>query len=281
MDLRNLFLRVAVAAAGIPLLFFAVLSGGWWVVSLAVVLTVVSAWEWAEMASLRRMPWLYAVAIVGPFALVIAHSVCSPQWWVFIAIILVMVSIVGAMTGPWKETGAVRSVGATFLSIFYLSLFGLMIPVSQGIGGVSAHDGSRLVMAGLFMVWLCDTFAYFGGTTLGKTKLAPSLSPNKSWEGAAFGFFGSIAGGVLAYHMLSPHALGLVELACVGAVVGVVGQLGDLAESLFKRDLGVKDSSNLLLGHGGVLDRFDSYLFTLPVLWAWLLIRPDVMGLLK
>jgi phosphatidate cytidylyltransferase len=281
MDLRNLLLRVVIAAAGIPLLFFAVLSGGWYTVSLAIVLTVGSAWEWAEMNNLRRMPWLYGVTIVGPFALVIAHSLCSPQWWALIAIILVMVSIVGAMMGPWKEVGAVRSVGATFLSVFYISLFGLMIPLSQGFGGVSAHDGMRLFMAGLFRVWLCDTFAYFGGTTLGKTKLAPSLSPNKSWEGAAFGFFGSVAGGVLAYYLLNPHTLGLVELACVGAVVGVVGQFGDLAESLFKRDLGVKDSSTVLLGHGGVLDRFDSFLFTLPTLWAWLLIRSDVMELLK
>jgi phosphatidate cytidylyltransferase len=140
-------------------------------------------------------------------------------------------------------------------------------------------DGGALLVTVLFMIWLCDTLAYFGGSALGKHRLAPTISAKKSLEGALFGFFGSVLGGVAGWFIFRPHSFMLEEFAFLGAAIGIIGQVGDLAESLIKRDMGVKDSSKLLPGHGGVLDRFDSLLFALPAVWFWLQTRAALWGL--
>ena len=156
------------------------------------------------------------------------------------------------------------------MGVCYVSLFALMIPISAWQGNVTGNPGGRLIIAALVMVWFCDTFAYFGGSTLGKHKLAPAVSPNKTWEGAISGLIGAVAGGATAFYLFGSPVMALNEYLMLGALVGVFGQVGDLAESMIKRDAGVKDSSSLLPGHGGILDRFDSLLFTLPLLWVWL-----------
>ena len=111
--------------------------------------------------------------------------------------------------------------------------------------------------------------AFFGGTALGRHKLFPRVSPNKSWEGAIFGFLFA----VITLILLKPVILNFLNwtnILVIGAIIGVVGQIGDLIESLIKRDAGVKDSSKLIPGHGGIFDRFDSILFTAPVVLLYL-----------
>lgn len=112
--------------------------------------------------------------------------------------------------------------------------------------------------------WACDVFAYFVGMAMGRSKIAPSISPRKSWEGAAGGFLAScLTAAVLSWY----SGTGAVNGAIFGALLGVSGQVGDLAESALKRYTGVKDSGTLIPGHGGVLDRFDSLLFNAAVLY--------------
>jgi phosphatidate cytidylyltransferase len=112
-------------------------------------------------------------------------------------------------------------------------------------------------------VWLADTAAYFVGLSFGKHKLFPRISPKKSWEGAIGGVVGSTAAFVGMSKLLLPGVPLNMAVGC-GVVIGIIGPIGDLAESLLKRDAVVKDSGGILPGHGGVFDRFDSMLFAAP-----------------
>lgn len=118
----------------------------------------------------------------------------------------------------------------------------------------------------LVVVWVCDTSAFYFGSAFGRTKLAPGISPNKTVEGFVAGLVSSFAV-ALAFRYLSPLEWGLAFLVISGLVLSFVGQLGDLVESIIKRDAGVKDSGIIIPGHGGILDRIDSILFALPVFY--------------
>lgn len=137
--------------------------------------------------------------------------------------------------------------------------------------GILLHDINRnWLMFGLMVNWVGDTGAYYVGKNFGRHKLAPSVSPGKSWEGAAASAVTGIAFGMI-YLPLTIHGTSLVEAGLLALAANVAGQVGDLAESAIKRGAGVKDSGSLLPGHGGLLDRVDSTLFALPVLYSLLL----------
>jgi phosphatidate cytidylyltransferase len=118
----------------------------------------------------------------------------------------------------------------------------------------------------LVLNWLGDACGYYIGRSFGRHKMAPRISPNKSWEGSAASFAGSVIFGILYLPRVLP-AVSIPEAALLSAAVSIAGQIGDLAESALKRGAGVKDSSSLLPGHGGLLDRVDSTLFALPVVY--------------
>jgi phosphatidate cytidylyltransferase len=120
-------------------------------------------------------------------------------------------------------------------------------------------------------VWSCDTAAYFAGRSFGKHKLNPEVSPKKTWEGAVAGFFAAVIISFLLRALFVPDDMPFWGALLLGAAAGVTGQISDLAESVLKRSAGVKDSSSLLPGHGGILDRFDSYLLLAPLYYYILL----------
>jgi phosphatidate cytidylyltransferase len=128
----------------------------------------------------------------------------------------------------------------------------------------SVSDGPAWVFLVLASTWAGDSAAYFAGSRFGRRRFAPRLSPNKTWAGAVGGLAGSIAGGCLALPLFA-GGVSLPAVAGVSLGVGLAGQLGDLFESLWKRAKGVKDSGNLIPGHGGILDRIDSLLLGIPV----------------
>ncbi len=131
-------------------------------------------------------------------------------------------------------------------------------------------QGPVLLLFAMVIIWVGDTAAYFVGRSIGKYKLAPHLSPKKTWEGTVASFLGSlIVAFVFARYMTVPlkHLLGMA------AVGNVAGQVGDLLESAYKRSAGIKDSGSILPGHGGVLDRIDALILAIPVVWYyWILI---------
>lgn len=160
-----------------------------------------------------------------------------------------------------QQLAPFANVGVALLGLLYVSLpMSLFNVVAFGNQG---YDYRR-VFALLLLVWSSDIGAYAAGKTFGKHKLAPKISPGKTWEGAIGGFLLTLAmGWALGY--LLPE-LSLAFRLVVAGVVAIFGPLGDLAESMLKRSVGVKDSGRIMPGHGGLLDRFDAFLFILPVL---------------
>jgi phosphatidate cytidylyltransferase len=158
-----------------------------------------------------------------------------------------------ALEGSWNDAAA--TIGAaTYVGLPLALLTALLVQ----------SDASRLWLLWLLaMVWTTDTMALFVGRAFGRAKMAPRISPGKTWEGAAGGLLGALVPGVI-FRVLAPETfggVGTIELLLVGLVFGTLTQVGDLVESLLKREAGVKDSGALLPGHGGALDRVDSILF--------------------
>lgn len=182
---------------------------------------------------------------------------------------------------------AVTVFGALYVSLFFGSLIGireLFIPedfpvyAHFAVTGIAVSDevaatiyqwGGLTVVVFFAAIWLCDSAAYFAGRAFGRHRLFERVSPHKTWEGAVAGFLFAVAAFIIGKALVLPY-LTITQAATCGVIVGVFGQLGDLAESLLKRDAGVKDSSTLIPGHGGVLDRFDSVLYASPLLFFYL-----------
>jgi phosphatidate cytidylyltransferase len=135
--------------------------------------------------------------------------------------------------------------------------------------------GAWLVFFPLVVTWVCDTAAMFGGRAFGGSKLAPLVSPGKTWSGSAAGVAAGLLVAPLFAGWIFPRVgveVPLKQLVFIALVLSIIGQVGDLVESLFKREAGVKDSSQLIPGHGGVLDRFDSLFFVIPataIMYRW------------
>lgn len=170
-----------------------------------------------------------------------------------------------------KKTGPLANVAFTFLGFLYIAFpMGLTnILVFPGLPGNEKYY-PYILLGVTLTIWIFDSFAYIIGTALGKHRLFERISPKKSWEGA-------VAGGVMAMlaGVLNAILFPFVELAgwiILSGIVIFAGLFGDLVESLFKRSIDLKDSGNLLPGHGGILDRLDSFLFTVPFVVAWLFI---------
>lgn len=187
-----------------------------------------------------------------------------------------------ALFGGWVGMLAIGSLAPvlfkgpvdTFLRRSSCALFGVVLfGWCFGWHGVMLHrlDGGRWLLLTALTVWVCDSAAYFIGRHLGKRPLAPNISGGKTWEGFAAGFAGAAVAGWLA----GPWLGGVEWKAALGAgtIVGLVAPMSDLFASALKRSGGVKDSGALFPGHGGFLDRFDSFVFSLPALyyyWRWL-----------
>ncbi|MBW3591918.1 MAG: phosphatidate cytidylyltransferase, partial [Actinobacteria bacterium] len=149
------------------------------------------------------------------------------------------------------------------------------IPLLGAFVGLLAlrPDGRALTVMAIGAAAVYDIFAYAGGSKLGKHKLAPAISPNKSWEGAAVATAATVGAWVLVGSALGPFSV--AQAAIVGAAISIVAPLGDLFESMVKRDLGLKDMGTILPGHGGALDRIDAMLFVVPTVYFLL----EVFGL--
>ena len=259
--------RFLTAAVGIPLALAAVfwLPETWFfVVVLAVILAAVVEFirlfrPRAAEAPLWMLPILVAVAAVamGPQPRIL--QVTKPESaelviWALMLSVGIGTLVLLARTPPEQSLAA---LGALTFGIPYFSL-----PVAS-LYHLQRQDPWVLFLL-LAVVWVGDAAALYGGTLWGRHQMAPVVSPHKTWEGAVAGFVvGVLVAVVWSYVRLGRLSASVVALA---AVVAVVAQLGDLVESLIKRGAGVKDSGNLLPGHGGILDRLDALLFAAPVM---------------
>ena len=167
-----------------------------------------------------------------------------------------------------RYAGTVAGIVYAGYLLTYLAKLKLIERFQPGTGG----DAVLIV---LIVAWVADTGAYFAGRFLGQARLYEAVSPKKTWAGAWGGLAGSLAG-VVALKLISAHWLSWLDVALIAIPGGILGQLGDLTESLLKRSVGVKDSGSLLPGHGGLLDRVDAVLFIAPYAYAYLVIRHTI-----
>ncbi|MFT7587852.1 MAG: phosphatidate cytidylyltransferase [Limisphaerales bacterium] len=172
------------------------------------------------------------------------------------------------LTHSWRN-GFLRTIYTFFLGLLWIAVPMLTI-IHLGIG-----EGFRpqLVMGIIFLIWASDVGAYFVGSRFGKTKLAPSISPNKSWEGFAGGMGLALIVGLVVSNFFTDHSL--AEWLVYAVLCVVFGTIGDLLESRLKRSVGAKDSGTILPGHGGFMDRFDSLFIVAPVMWLVLNFLPS------
>lgn len=276
--------RLRVAALGIPVGVVVIYLGIW---SVAGVLALLAALGTTEFFRLAEHAGARPFRILGILASILL--VLGAAWsdglgaWALPALLtllaLALLTLGAAVFSRSVEERPLASTAVTAFAPIYLGVslsFGVHLRGFPGAGdGGPGWEGSVLLIFPLVVAWFGDSAAYFAGHRWGRTKLIPSVSPGKTVVGAVGGLLGAVAGSVLCgVLLLGPYtglALSVAAAALIGVVVGVVAQLGDLAESLLKREAGVKDSGTLFPGHGGVLDRFDSILFALPV--TYLLLR--------
>ncbi len=189
------------------------------------------------------------------------------------AIVMALIMLAAFLSAMWRTRQPIRERATALMSelfgIFYLVLFLYpAVPVRYDFGD---RTGLHWFFVLLSAIWAGDSVALVVGKKFGRSRFAPLLSPKKTNEGAVAGFAGSIAAAVLIQHFICPD-LPLHHVVIAAALLGFFGQLGDLAESMLKRAAEIKDSSQLIPGHGGVLDRMDSLLFAFPVLYLYLLL---------
>jgi phosphatidate cytidylyltransferase len=232
------------------------------------------------------------VTVIGTFA-ALGMTVPFPSMaQEFLIVMLIFLPLILGVELFRNKPGALANIAATLLGALYVafslgSFVGireLFVPadfpvyahftmpgpaVPEEIAAQIYRWGGFTVLSIFGAIWVCDSAAYFAGRAFGRHKLFPRVSPNKTWEGAIVGFAAAVLAFVLCQRLLLPYLSMRDALVC-GAIIGLFGQIGDLAESLLKRDAGVKDSSTLIPGHGGVLDRFDSLLFVAPLLFFYL-----------
>lgn len=272
--MSNLAQRILFALVAIPVAVTLIWLGGW---PLAAALALLAVLGTAEVYGLARRQGLAPLGRLGigaaaavPLGLqwlrgagpaAMDAAVAAATMW------LLAVPVAAMRRGPSGRPLA--SVGVTVFGVLYaavLPAFLLVLRHPRG-GPDDALARTALVLLPLVLTWLCDTAAMVAGSAIGGPRLAPVLSPKKTWAGALAG--AGVAVGmaiVLGVLVLRPlgWALSAAQLLGIGLVAGVLGQVGDVTESLFKREAGVKDSSHVIPGHGGVLDRLDSLYWALP-----------------
>lgn len=274
----NLVRRIGFAAVAIPLALVVVWFGGLPLIGLVAVVSVLGTREVFDLAGrqgvqpVRSLGFLTAAA----FAPLTYAGVTSPAAgralsvaWPYLTALWLLGLLTCVLRARSPDTKPLTAAAVTTLGVLYAgALPAFLVDIRHRGYPERSWEGAWLVFFPLVLTWICDTAAMFAGRTIGGAKLAPVVSPGKTWAGAVAGVVGALLVAPL-YHRLALVPFGfhltLWSQLLFAGTLAVVGQVGDLAESLFKREVGVKDSSALIPGHGGVLDRFDSLYFVLPV----------------
>lgn len=274
MDWRNLGQRVAVGLIFIPLILSAIWFGKHFFllfIEVIVGIGLIEFYDLAKYKNARPQRWLGVLAGIAVPALIYAGY--SDHLWLLLSALTVAVVIIELFSKPESGGSPLLNVSVTLFGVAYvaglLSFLMLIRELPHVIGGEYVQAGTWVIMI-FAVIWICDTAAYFVGLYFGKHKLFPRVSPKKTIEGAVGGFMFAILSAVVCQQTFV-KGLSLQDALVIGVIIGIAGQLSDLVESLFKRDAGIKDSSKLIPGHGGILDRFDSEMLVAPLVYFYLL----------
>lgn len=274
--------RIIAGAIAIPIFVIPIWLGGIFVLLLGLTVTILAVMEFYFMADAGGYKPIRLIGV--PMAIVLFLSGWNPD-----DVQRSATTITGVLQAPTRlivEWVSYPTVSVLTLGLIFMLIYALFVHdhplssfMSTAMGAIYIgvlmsqivalrfwDNGLWYVLWGLLVTWANDTFAYFIGVTMGRHKLWPRLSPKKTWEGTIGGWLGAaVVGSLLAVAM--PLPIGYIFGAIVGFLAGVLALFGDLAVSMMKRQVGIKDSGTLFPGHGGMLDRLDSLLFTLPFIY--------------
>lgn len=261
--------RIAVAVFGIPVVLGSLWAGRLALPVLITLVQAVSFWEWRGLSKRKGIePAVWPGLAAFPALNAFWYFGGTPAAARVAGCFLVLSLLVELFRG---KPGAIANASASIAGFFYIGLFSFFIPIREmpaNAGWPYAAGGWILLMT-VLTIWVCDTAAYFIGSSFGRHRLFPRVSPKKTWEGGLAGLVSAPLVSVFIQNRTLPM-LSTTDAVLIGVIIGVFSQIGDLTESVFKRDAGVKDSSNLLPGHGGMFDRFDAPILVAPIVYAYL-----------
>jgi len=274
----NVVRRVGFAVVAIPVALAIVYLGGIPLTLLAAVASVLGTRELYDLAAQKgiralRGPGLVVATSIAPvtYATLTEPPVAAflNSWWPFLLVSGVLVFLLWLLATRSPADQPLAAIGVTLFGVAYSGAMpAFLLVIRHGGDSLDPRAATALVFFPLVATWVCDTAAMFGGRAMQGPKMAPTISPGKTWSGTVSGVIGAlVVVPVWQLLALAPAGVALPWMVAllIAAAIGVLGQLGDLTESLFKREAGVKDSSAIIPGHGGVLDRLDSLYFVLPV----------------
>lgn len=261
--------RVASTVVLIPLFAWVVLRAPAWVFALLLIgLSGVAVWELVRMFERGGQPAHGRLAVAAGVLVTASFWPGGSGIVPVLPVVTLSAAVAGLLSAPlWTgRAPAATPVALALLGVLYVSWF-----LGHGVLLHRLRDGPWLILFLVGVTWVGESAAYLVGSTIGRTRLAPAISPRKTVEGAVAQLVASVLGAALLAAWLLPgwtvtHAL------VAGALLGAVGQVGDLAESVIKRSTGVKDAGGLIPGHGGILDRVDSLLFNAPAFYYFVVL---------
>ena len=284
MKFGDLSKRLLTAVVGIPILIFALVQGGYVLLTLVAFVAVIGLWEFFHAMELRGYKPLKTAGYVS--GLVIVFSAYFLQnYFLVLFVVLLFILFMGLFEKDNKA--ALSGTGGTIFGVFYIAgLLTFAIKLrnlgtflttqyrSLGPFLTTQHIDDRTGIYAIFfpiaVIFISDTGAYFIGKAYGKRRVAPAISPKKSWEGVGGGIAASLIAAFVIW-MIAPDRFPLEQAFILSVLLSIAGLAGDLVESRIKRDAEVKDSGTIFPGHGGVMDRIDALLFGLPIAYIYFL----------
>lgn len=282
--MKNIVTRAISGTIYVAVIVSATIAGGYWFFALTGILAAIGAFEYQRLVAQAEghdiptairmadfaatmLLWLavpaytYTASVYPEYGGTAIAATLTAVTAIMVLFILIRMTMALTQSGP----EAFSMTGRSYLGVFYIG-----VPIAL-LNALMVHTGSALVMLMFVMIWLNDTGAYLVGTSFGRTPLCKRLSPKKSWEGFWGGMAFCIFAGAL-YATIFIHG-GYLEWVVFGVIICLASTVGDLFESMIKRAAGVKDSGNLIPGHGGILDRIDSLLMAAPAAALFALAR--------
>jgi phosphatidate cytidylyltransferase len=254
----NLLKRVLISVIGIPLIIFTLIEGGYFYLSFAIILQSFCLYEFINILRRKSIYPLLWVNLISSIGFILLNYFNDKNIFYYALIYFALILIVEIFR---KEYRNFLNPAVSVLGIFYITIPFIFLRELLEI-----KDFNRGIYI-LVLIWTCDTFAYFGGRLFGKHKLS-SISKGKTIEGSVTGLIFTVIASLIFFYF-SKSNLQIPDFLITGFLIGIFSQIGDLFESLIKRFAGVKDSSDFIPGHGGFLDRFDSFLFVVPVIYFY------------
>lgn len=273
--IRNLIQRVIVAAAGIALIAFVTHIGFVPFMLLVMCISVLGVWEFYSLVGnmgfrpQKIFGVLVSILLITMFFFNGSALGFDETRPVILSMLICLLIIAPFFTSMFRKNleHIVVDNALTVFGVLYVAwTLGHFVLLRQRV-----PDGEALVFFVFVVVWMLDTGAYAVGMRYGKHKIVPKISPHKSWGGSIAGFVCAV-GTALVYREMFLLSIPRRDAVLLGCIIGIIAQLSDFAESVIKRNAGKKDSGTLLPGHGGILDRFDSFIFVVPVVYYYVVV---------